>query len=38
MKQADYLDGTGKIVSGGPMMGKALASIEIPVTKGTSGY
>ena len=30
-------DGTGKIVSGGPMMGKALASIEIPVTKGTSG-
>jgi electron transport complex protein RnfC len=28
---------TGKIVSGGPMMGKALASIEIPVTKGTSG-
>jgi electron transport complex protein RnfC len=30
-------EGTGKIVSGGPMMGKALASIEIPVTKGTSG-
>ena len=30
-------DGTGKIVSGGPMMGKALASIEIPITKGTSG-
>ncbi len=30
-------NGTGKIVSGGPMMGKALASIEIPVTKGTSG-
>ena len=28
---------TGKIVSGGPMMGKALASIEVPVTKGTSG-
>ncbi|MBF6597814.1 MAG: electron transport complex subunit RsxC [Fermentimonas sp.] len=28
---------TGKIVSGGPMMGKALASIEIPITKGTSG-
>lgn len=28
---------TGKIVSGGPMMGKAVASIEIPVTKGTSG-
>jgi electron transport complex protein RnfC len=28
---------TGKVVSGGPMMGKAIGSIEIPVTKGTSG-
>ncbi|KAF5078638.1 Electron transport complex subunit RnfC [anaerobic digester metagenome] len=28
---------TGKIVCGGPMMGKAIASVEIPVTKGTSG-
>lgn len=28
---------TGKIISGGPMMGKALASTDIPVTKGTSG-
>ncbi|MDD4148887.1 MAG: electron transport complex subunit RsxC [Bacteroidales bacterium] len=28
---------TGKIVSGGPMMGKALSSITVPVTKGTSG-
>src|SRR5690606_34171504 len=28
---------TGKIVSGGPMMGKALSSLEIPVAKGTSG-
>ena len=28
---------TGKIVSGGPMMGKALASTEVPLTKGTSG-
>jgi electron transport complex protein RnfC len=28
---------TGKIISGGPMMGKALASTEVPVTKGTSG-
>lgn len=28
---------TGKVVSGGPMMGKALASTDIPVTKGTSG-
>ncbi len=28
---------TGKIISGGPMMGRALASIDVPVTKGTSG-
>lgn len=28
---------TGKIVSGGPMMGKALTSTDIPVAKATSG-
>lgn len=28
---------TAKIVSGGPMMGKALNGIDIPVVKGTSG-
>jgi electron transport complex protein RnfC len=28
---------TGKIISGGPMMGRAVASADIPVTKGTSG-
>lgn len=28
---------TGKIVGGGPMMGKALVSPEVPITKGTSG-
>ncbi len=28
---------TGKIINGGPMMGKALANAEIPVVKGTSG-
>ena len=28
---------TGKIVSGGPMMGKALKSLDIPVSKGVSG-
>jgi electron transport complex protein RnfC len=27
----------GKIINGGPMMGKAVANTEIPVTKGTSG-
>ncbi len=30
-------DDTGKIISGGPMMGKAIASTDVPVTKGTSG-
>jgi len=30
-------DNTGKVVSGGPMMGKALNDLEIPITKGTSG-
>lgn len=28
---------TGKIISGGPMMGKALNATDVPVTKGTSG-
>ncbi|MDO5016733.1 MAG: electron transport complex subunit RsxC [Porphyromonas sp.] len=28
---------TGKIISGGPMMGKALISESVPVAKGTSG-
>jgi len=30
-------DDAGKIVSGGPMMGKALANTDVPVVKGTSG-
>ena len=30
-------ENTGKIIGGGPMMGKALVSAEIPVTKGSSG-
>jgi electron transport complex protein RnfC len=28
---------TGKVISGGPMMGKSLNSLEVPVVKGTSG-
>ena len=28
---------TGKVIGGGPMMGKALVSAEAPVTKGSSG-
>jgi Na+-translocating ferredoxin:NAD+ oxidoreductase subunit C len=28
---------TGKVINGGPMMGKALNDLDVPVTKGTSG-
>lgn len=28
---------TGKVIGGGPMMGKALPSLEVPVVKGSSG-
>jgi len=30
-------DNTGKVINGGPMMGKALTTLEVPVVKGTSG-
>ncbi len=30
-------ENTGKVISGGPMMGKALNSVDIPIAKGTSG-
>jgi electron transport complex protein RnfC len=30
-------DDTGKIIGGGPMMGRALINVDVPVTKGTSG-
>jgi Na+-translocating ferredoxin:NAD+ oxidoreductase subunit C len=30
-------ENTGKIINGGPMMGKALNTLDAPVTKGTSG-
>jgi len=30
-------ENTGKVLSGGPMMGKAVSSIDVPVVKGTSG-
>lgn len=31
------VENSGKIISGGPMMGKAMANLESTVTKGTSG-
>ncbi|MDI3521598.1 MAG: H+/Na+-translocating ferredoxin:NAD+ oxidoreductase subunit [Anaerophaga sp.] len=30
-------DNTGKVIGGGPMMGKALVNLDVPVTKGSSG-
>lgn len=30
-------DNTGKIINGGPMMGKALSNLEVPIVKGSSG-
>lgn len=30
-------EGTGKVIAGGPMMGKALVNMDVPVTKGSSG-
>lgn len=30
-------DDTGKVILGGPMMGKATANVDLPVTKGISG-
>lgn len=32
-----FKNGVGKVISGGPMMGFALSSLEVAVTKGTSG-
>lgn len=32
-----FPESTGKVISGGPMMGKAITSLEAPVVKGTSG-
>lgn len=32
-----FVNGVGKVIAGGPMMGFALGSLEVPVTKGTSG-
>jgi len=30
-------ENTGKVINGGPMMGKAVTSLEVPVVKGSSG-
>lgn len=32
-----FLDGVGRVISGGPMTGAAVSTLELPVVKGTSG-
>ncbi|SDL95497.1 electron transport complex subunit RsxC [Halarsenatibacter silvermanii] len=32
-----YAEGPGKVIAGGPMLGKSIAEIQAPVVKGTSG-
>ncbi len=32
-----FKNGVGKVIAGGPMMGFALSTLDVPVTKGTSG-
>lgn len=36
-KSGGLPEDTGKVIGGGPMMGRAVANIDAPVTKGTSG-
>lgn len=31
------MEGVGKVIAGGPMMGRAVSNVDAPVTKGTSG-
>jgi Na+-translocating ferredoxin:NAD+ oxidoreductase subunit C len=32
-----FVEDTAKVINGGPMMGKALSNLEVPVVKGSSG-
>lgn len=37
LEQLGLKDGDNEVITGGPMMGSAVASLDVPVTKGTSG-
>jgi electron transport complex protein RnfC len=37
LDQVDLADDVSRVFLGGPMMGQALSSLDIPITKGTSG-
>ena len=36
-KRQGLPEDTGKVIGGGPMMGKALVNIDVPTAKGSSG-
>ena len=38
LEQVDISDDVTRVFLGGPMMGQALSSLDIPITKGTSGF
>jgi len=38
LEQVDVSDDVSRVFLGGPMMGQALSSLDIPITKGTSGF
>jgi electron transport complex protein RnfC len=38
LEQVDISDDVSRVFLGGPMMGQALSSLDIPITKGTSGF
>jgi len=38
LEQVDVSDDVSRVFFGGPMMGQALSSLDIPITKGTSGF
>ncbi len=38
LEQASASDDISRVFLGGPMMGQALSSLDIPITKGTSGF
>ena len=38
LEQAGVTDSVSRVFLGGPMMGQALSSLDIPITKGTSGF
>ena len=38
LEQVDISDDVSRVFLGGPMMGQALSSLDIPITKGTAGF